>query len=115
MKASVQYNDLKGTAAADVSDFYSNSLQNYLISTYKTFDGDRYHCVGCTLFAGNQSSHVNISFVCYDSQELKHVSFYPLEDYTVERAISLFKRFHVVIGERIDDIEISDDCRFDLE
>ena len=31
MIASVQYNDLRGTAAADVSDFYMNSLQNYLI------------------------------------------------------------------------------------
>ena len=30
MIASVQYNDLRGTAAADVSDFYMNSLQNYL-------------------------------------------------------------------------------------
>ena len=31
MIASVQYNDLRGTAAADVSDFYMNSLKNYLI------------------------------------------------------------------------------------
>lgn len=28
MIASVQYNDLRGTAAADVSDFHMNSLQN---------------------------------------------------------------------------------------
>lgn len=30
MKASVQYNDFIGTAAADISDFYQTSLQNYL-------------------------------------------------------------------------------------
>lgn len=35
MIASVQYNDLRGTAAADVSDFYMNSLQNYLIEKFK--------------------------------------------------------------------------------
>lgn len=35
MKASVQYDDLKGTAAADVSDFHQSSLQNYLINSYE--------------------------------------------------------------------------------
>lgn len=34
MKASVLYNDLKGTAAADVSDFHQSSLQIYLINSY---------------------------------------------------------------------------------
>lgn len=35
MKASVQYNDLKGTSAADISDFHKCSLQNYLVSVQK--------------------------------------------------------------------------------
>lgn len=30
MKAKTQYNDIKGTAAADVSDHQMNSLQYYL-------------------------------------------------------------------------------------
>ena len=38
MKASVQYNDLKGTAAADISDFHKSSLQNYLINSYEQYD-----------------------------------------------------------------------------
>lgn len=42
MIASVQYNDLRGTAAADVSDFYKSSLQKYLMNTYKTYDSERY-------------------------------------------------------------------------
>lgn len=41
MKASVQYNDLKGTSAADISDFHKCSLQNYLINSYEQYDGDR--------------------------------------------------------------------------
>lgn len=34
MKAKVQYNDLVGTAAADISDYYRNSLQVYLKATF---------------------------------------------------------------------------------
>lgn len=48
MIASVQYNDLRGTAA-DVVDGYMNSLQKYLMDTYKKYDSNRYVCRGCTM------------------------------------------------------------------
>lgn len=54
MKASVQYDDLKGTAAADVSDFHQSSLQNYLVGSYEQYDGDRYECYGCSIFISGQ-------------------------------------------------------------
>jgi hypothetical protein len=38
MEASVQYNDIKGTAAADISDFYQTSLQKYLVDSYEQYD-----------------------------------------------------------------------------
>lgn len=42
MKANVQYNDLTGTAAADVSDFEHNNLQLYLTRKFKEFNGVLY-------------------------------------------------------------------------
>ena len=35
MKASVQYDDLKETAAADVSDFHQSYLQYHLVNSYE--------------------------------------------------------------------------------
>ena len=54
MIASVQYNDLRGTAAADVSDLYMNSLQKYLKDTYHAYDSERYVCRGCVIWIGGQ-------------------------------------------------------------
>lgn len=117
MKASVQYNDLKGTAAADVSDFYHSSLQKYLVESYATFDGNRYECKGCTLFVSGQQKvpQGTIRFVCWDKEEGKYVKFTPKRDMTLEEIFSLFKRFEVVIGEDIANIEFNEDYYLDLE
>ena len=113
MKAKVQYNDLVGTAAADVSDFYLNSLQTYLTDSYKGYDGERYYCEGFTLWAGDSSKTVKVGFVCHDKKEGKYVKFMP-EDYSFDRLFQLFKRFNVVMGNHIDDIEVNDNDWIDL-
>lgn len=115
MIAKVQYNDLRGTAAADVSDFYRNSLQNYLEGTYKSYDSERYYCVGCTIWASDSGNHVNVSFVCYDKQSGKHVIFEPMRDYSFEETFSMFKRFNVVIGTDINEVEILEEDRLQLK
>lgn len=114
MIADVQYNDLRGTAAADVSDFYMNSLQHYLEVTYKSYDSERYYCTGCTIWAGDSGNRVNVSFVCYDKKTGKHFIFEPLKEYSFEETFSLFKRFNVVIGTDINEVQISEDDRFQL-
>lgn len=115
MEAKVQYNDLSGTAAADVSDFYHNSLQAYLIATYKTYDSERFFCEGFTLWAGNNGPKtVHVGFVCRDKVEGKYVKFVPNE-YTYDQLFSLFKRFNVVMGTDIEGVEVSDDDWLDLE
>ena len=43
------YNDLRGTAAADIADGYMNSLQKYLMDTYEKYNSERYVCRGCTI------------------------------------------------------------------
>lgn len=115
MIASVQYNDLRGTAAADVSDFYMNSLQNYLKENYTEFDNNRYICHGCTIWVGNSGQSVNLSFICYDKNEDKHVKFYPIKSITFEEAFGLFKRFEVVMGVDINEIEVKDVDYIDLK
>ena len=73
MKASVQYNDQLGTAAADVSDFENNSLQSYLSRRYKSFNGERYLCIGCTIFDNGQNGNplLDIRLLCLDQKDNK--------------------------------------------
>ena len=114
MEASVQYNDLRGTAAADVSDYFRNSLQHYLSTTYANYDDKRYFCEGFTLWAGDCSKTVNVGFVCKDKQEDKYVKFVS-DKYTFEQLSQLFKRFNVVIGTTIEGIDVCDDDWLDLK
>lgn len=117
MKASVQYNDLVGTSAADVSDFHQTSLQNYLVKSYDQYDGDRYDCKGCTIWISGQQEipQGNIAFVCFDNVENKYVKFCPETDFSLDDIFSLFKRFEVVIGNNIEDIEVDGEDYLDLK
>ena len=115
MIADVQYNDLRGTAAADVYDFYMNSLQNYLEVTYNSYDAERYFCIGCTIWASDSGNRVYVNFVCYDKQNGKHVIFEPGREYSFEETFSLFKRFNVVMGADINEVQVSDDDRFQFQ
>lgn len=116
MIASVQYNDLRGTAAADVSDFYKNSLQKYLMNTYKAYDSERYVCRGCVMWISGQREvpSLNISYLCWDNIAEKFVRFYPKKDMDLNEAFSLFKNFEVVVGTDVNDIDVNDDDCLDL-
>lgn len=108
MIASVQYNDLRGTAAADVSDFYMNSLQKYLSDTFEQYDSERYFCNGCTMFIG-ESDCAHVNFICYDKSTHQYIRMSPEREYSIRDAFLLFKRFEVVIGVDINEIEVCDD------
>lgn len=116
MIASVRYNDLRGTAAADVSDFHSNSLQEYLMKTYKSYDSVRYACRGCVMWISGQREvpSLSISFLCWDKTTEKFVRFYPKKEMDLNEAFSLFKRFEVVMGTDVSDIDVNDDDCLDL-
>lgn len=107
MKASVQYNDLIGSAAADVEDWYNNSLQYYLENTFKSYDGERYSCRGCSAFLGSRDT-VSVRFICLDKDTGKFVSFATQEWWSIEQFFTLFKRFEVVIGQDINEVELED-------
>lgn len=62
MKASTQYNDYKGTAAADVSDYLF--IRDYLKD--RGVDIERYEPVGFELYTG-YSNFVSYRFICKDN------------------------------------------------
>ena len=115
MIAKVQYNDLVGTSAADVSDFYRNSLQTYLTASFQNYDSERYRCEGCNIFISGCSDKANVRFICYDNKESKFVYFIPLKEYSLRDMVNMFKRFNIVIGKQIDDVKINNEDWFDLE
>ena len=118
MIAKVQYNDLRGTVAADITDFSLNSLEKYLSDHFENYDTERYFCVGCRLYLGGQTSKtVSIRFICLDKQERKYVYLCPVEDISYEEAFSLFKRLDIVLGstEDIGEINVSDEDWRDLK
>lgn len=108
MIASVQYNDLVGTAAADVADWYFNTLQKYLVDTYSSYDGARFSCRGCTAYIGERNA-VSVHFICLNKETGNFVKFATLEWWTPDQFFNLFKRFELVIGKDINEIEIEDD------
>lgn len=116
MIASVQYNDLVGTASADVADGYMNSLQQYLSDTYQQYNSERYVCRGCTMFVSGQreTPSLSLSFLCWDKIAEKFVRFYPKKDIDLNEAFSIFKRFEIVIGTDVNDIEVNGDDFLDL-
>ncbi len=107
MIAKVQYDDFKGTAAADISDYYLNSINEFLKKKYPSFDWQRYYCVGCELYT-SYGQYPSIYFICHDSADGKHYLLQPQKEYSLEEFFELFKRFSVVIGESIEDVEPSD-------
>lgn len=117
MIASVQYNDLRGTAAADVSDYYMSSLQKYLIDTFAQYNSRRFVCQGCTMWISGQQSNpsINVSFICWDRENDRHVRFRPKNSLSFEEVFSIFKRFEIVIGKDINEIEIDEDYTLSLD
>lgn len=112
MEAEVQYNDLKGTAAADVTDFFNNNLQHYLEKTFDKYDSNRYQCIGCDIYITGQSvsPSVHIQFICYDKINRKHVYLAPQKEMKTDEVLSLFKRLHIVLGQSgIDNIQEIDE------
>ena len=95
MKAKVQYNDFRGTIAADGKDPENSViLKKYLEN--KGVDTDRYTPVGFDFFAG-EGRYCFFSVICKDRESptiLTKISCG--ESSTYEEFFSLFKRFNIV-------------------
>ena len=94
MKASTQYNDYVGTAAADMSDY--TKLEDYLKA--KGLNTDRYKPIGVELYCG-YSSFIHLTFLCKDTESGNNtiMKFAFEKEITIEEFLNLFKRFNVLL------------------
>jgi len=116
MKASVQYNDYTGSAAADRSDM--KSLRDFI--SIRGVDTDTYLPIGAEFYHG-ENGYFNMSVICIDQNRSKESKPYIVsidfeKEITVEEFFDLFKRFKVVITSKLgnfDTYEIKEDITID--
>ena len=116
MKASVQYDDFVGTAAADISDH--TDLGRFLES--KGVDIERYEAIGASFYFG-ENNYFSAAIICIDNEESsekkKHIIKMRFEKkFTYAEFFNLFKRFNVVVSSKYGDYEnldIDDEIYFD--
>ena len=94
MRASVQYNDFVGSAAADIADAFVNSMDEYLSVKSKKYDKTKYHCIGCELRPYG-----------IDMQTRQIVTMRFNSEFKLSDILVMFKRFAVVMGENIEDVD----------
>lgn len=107
MKASTQYNDFIGTAAADISDPLGIRLGDGLESFGKYFkiDESRFKVIGISIYG---TENFFISLLCVDNQksteEKEHIinMSIDLKDHGNILDI-LFKRLHIVLHSKFDE------------
>lgn len=108
MKASVQYNDFRGTAAADMSDAISVNFGGDNLESFANFfklNKERFKIIGIS-FYGRESP--SISLLCVDLEKSQngkeHIVSMSVE-WTYERhpLEVLFKRFDVVLHQKYDE------------
>jgi len=105
MKATTQYDDMLGTAAADISDFANNNLEQVAVNL--GVDTSRFKIVGISLYGLDVSS---IALICEDlarsDEHNKHmVKLYLDSDNQDPDVISdIFKRLAIVLYLRTDEV-----------
>lgn len=107
MKADVQYNDFKGTAAADISDFLGSKYGDYLESFGKHFkiDENRFRVVGISIYG---IDNFYISLICVDkvksTEKKEHIVSMSIEIENEKDILDfLFKRLHIVLHSKFDE------------
>lgn len=104
MKADVSYNDLVGTAAADITDFTNG--HNELADYEKLFklDKTRFDLVGISLYGSETPS---LSLICVDkelsTENKEHIVSMSIDDEFENVLDMLFKRLHIVLYKKFDE------------
>lgn len=102
MKASVSYNDLMGTSAADINDNIPTIRPLEYLGKMFEIDQERYRIVGMSILGANNFS---VSFICVDNQKsttnhehiVKILTSNDLKDLS-----SVFKRFETIMFMKND-------------
>lgn len=110
LKSNLQYGDWEGLVEADMADFYDNDMQKYLVMNFEQFDAKRYQCKGCRIYISN-GKEASLDFIFLDKMKNKFVIAKQRNEMTIGQIFTLFKRFNIVMGENIKEIELNDeDC-----
>ena len=106
MRADVQYNDFRGTAAADISDNLGSKYGDNLDSFSKLFkvNEERFEIIGISIYG---TRDFIISLLCIDknksTDEKKHIVSMSMDiEHEKEILPILFKRLHIVLHSRFD-------------
>jgi len=91
-EASVQYNDFKGTAAADISDF---SNLNQFAETYG-INPKNYVPQGISLYCG-YDNFVHVSLLCEDIENSNKLISISLPEMSISEFLKQFKRLHIML------------------
>jgi len=116
MKATTQYTDFEGTAAADISDH--TDLTKFLHS--RGVDANRYSPIGAEFYHG-YSDFFSASIICIDneksSSDKPYITSISFEDeFDHNEFFDLFKRFKVIISKKYEghqDREIDEEITID--
>jgi hypothetical protein len=116
MKATVQYDDFIGTAAADISDHFD--LDKFLDE--RGVDTERYQAIGAHFYHGYADSFF-ASIICLDKEKsteekpyITNISFEA--EFSSETFFNLFKRFSVEITKKHNgyrELDINEQVTFD--
>ena len=113
MKANVQYNDFKGTSAADISDHVK--LSDFLKE--RGVDTERYEAIGSSFYSSYDD--FDASIICKDNEQstpenlhLVKISFET--GIEMDEYFNLFKRYEVIsVPEFYNKFEIKEEVMID--
>ena len=112
MNARVQYNDYRGTVAADRSDYlegHGSQVTEIIVNTFEIpVEADEYEYVGVSVY-GTEVDDVCATFF-FRNKETKEVVKYFKSSVAMQSVLNLFKRFEFQIGDHLEDID-KDDLR----
>lgn len=107
MRANVQYNDYRGTTAADRSDYLEANIVKMTEIIIERFciplDAENYQYVGVSIY-GTQVEDVCASFYFRD-KETKEVVKCFISSIQLQAVLDLFKRFEFQVGDHLEDID----------
>lgn len=107
MKANVQYNDYRGTTAADRSDYLETNLvkiSEIIISSFNIpLSAEEFQFIGISVY-GTQISNVSVSFY-FRNKDNKEVVRYLKPSMELQAVLDLFKRFEFQVGSHLEEID----------
>lgn len=107
MEASVQYNDYRGTTAADRSDFLVENpgqMSEYIINKFGLpLIAERFQFVGISVY-GTQVDNMSASFIFRNRETKEMVKCYKFA-VEMQMILKMFKRFEFQVGNHLEDID----------